>query len=65
MRVQKIKLKLFFKKTTTKTKILSVPPHFKHNIVLNVEIKENEYRRMTKKKVKSKKKKIREKKKQI
>ena len=24
-----------------KTKILSIPPHFKHNIVLNVEIKES------------------------
>jgi hypothetical protein len=56
MGVQKIKLRLFFsfflffffKKTTKKTKILSMPSHFKHNIVLNVEIKEMEYRRMTK-----------------
>jgi hypothetical protein len=31
-----------------KTKILPIPPHLKHNIVLNVEIKEKEYRRMTK-----------------
>ena len=31
-----------------KTKIIQIPPHLKHNIVLNVEIKEKEYRRMTK-----------------
>jgi aspartate carbamoyltransferase regulatory subunit len=29
-------------------KILLIPPHFKHNIILNVEIKEKEYKRMTK-----------------
>jgi hypothetical protein len=29
-------------------KILSIPPYFKHNIVLNVEMKEKEYKRMTK-----------------
>jgi len=28
--------------TTKKTKILQIPPHFKHNIILNVEIKEKE-----------------------
>jgi len=33
---------------TKKRKILSIHPHFKHNIVLNVEIKEKEYKRMTK-----------------
>jgi len=31
-----------------KTNILPIAPHLKHNIVLNVEIKEKEYRRMTK-----------------
>jgi hypothetical protein len=46
MGVQKIKLKLVF--FVFLSKILSIPPHFKHNIVLNVEIKEKEYRRMTK-----------------
>jgi hypothetical protein len=44
---KKIKHRFFFD-TTKKTKILSIPPHFKHNIVLNVEIKEKEYKRMTK-----------------
>jgi hypothetical protein len=57
MRVQREKLDFFFWKTTKKTKILKItkkikiliiPPHFKHNIVLNVEIKEKEYKRMTK-----------------
>jgi hypothetical protein len=49
MGVQKIKLRLFFyKKKTKKAKILLIPPHFKHNIVLNIEIKEKEYRRITK-----------------
>lgn len=37
----------FFLRTTKKTKILPIP-HLKHNIVLNVEIKEKEYRKMTK-----------------
>jgi hypothetical protein len=51
--VQKIKHKnLFFfnnkENQNKKTNILPIPPHLKHNIVLNVEIKEKEYRRMTK-----------------
>jgi len=49
MTVQKIKPRLFFYvKITKKTKILPIPPHFKYNIVLNVEIKEKEYKRMIK-----------------
>jgi hypothetical protein len=42
------KIKRFFFDATKKRKILSIHPHFKHNIVLNVEIKEKEYKRMTK-----------------
>jgi hypothetical protein len=38
----------YFFYATKKTKILSIPPHFKHNIVLNVEIKEKECKRMKK-----------------
>jgi len=52
MGVLKIKHNFFFKDNkeneNKKTKILPIPPHLKHNIVLNVEIKEKEYRRMTK-----------------
>jgi hypothetical protein len=33
---------------TKKRKILPIPPNLKHNIVLNVEIKEKEYKRTTK-----------------
>ena len=39
-----------------KTKILPIPPHLKHNIVLNVEIKAKEHKRMTKNKLKCEKK---------
>jgi hypothetical protein len=46
MRVEKDQI-IFFD-ATKKTKILSIHPHFKHNIVLNVEIKEKKYKRMTK-----------------
>jgi len=45
---KKIKHRFCLKKLTKKTKILLIPPHFKHNIVLNVEIKEKKYKRMTK-----------------
>jgi hypothetical protein len=48
MGVKKNQTIFFFFRTTKKTKILPIPPHLKHNIVLNVEIKEKEYRRMTK-----------------
>ena len=59
MGVQKFKHNLFLRTTkktnfkdnkenqNKKTKILLIPPHLKHNIVLNVEIKEKEYKRMT------------------
>ena len=46
---------LFFR-TTKKTKILPTPPHLKHNIVLNVEIKAKKYKRMTENKLKCEKK---------
>jgi len=46
---------IFFR-TTKKTKILPTPPHLKHNIVLNVEIKAKEYNRMTENKLKCEKK---------
>jgi hypothetical protein len=36
------------RKSNTKINILPIPPHLKHNIVLNVEIKENEYKGMIK-----------------
>jgi len=44
----KTKTFLFFEKTTKKTKILSITSHFKHTIVLNIEIKEKKYRKITK-----------------
>jgi hypothetical protein len=39
---------LYHHATPPGDKILSIPPHFKHNIVLNVEMKEKEYKRMKK-----------------
>jgi len=52
MGVQKFKHNFFLRRTkktkNKKTKILPIPPHLKHNIVLNVEIKEKEYKRMIK-----------------
>jgi hypothetical protein len=49
MGVLKIKHNFFyFFKDNKENKILPIPPHLKHNIVINVEIKEKEYRRMTK-----------------
>ena len=39
-----------------KTNILPIPPHLKHNIVLNVEIKAKEQKRMTENKLKCEKK---------
>ena len=45
----------YFFRTTKKTKILPIPPHLKHNIVLNVEIKAKEHKRMTENKLKCKK----------
>jgi hypothetical protein len=44
---KKIKHRFFFN-ATKKIKILSIPPHFKHKIILNVEIKEKKYKIMTK-----------------
>ena len=38
-----------------KTNILPIPPHLKHNIVLNVETKEKEHERMTENKLKCEK----------
>ena len=51
--VQKIKHKnLFFwnnkENQNKKTNILPIPPHLKHDLVLNVEIKEKKYRKITK-----------------
>jgi hypothetical protein len=46
MGVKKTKQFFFFFRTTKKTKILPIPPHLKHNIVLNVEIKAKEHKRM-------------------
>ena len=51
---------LFFR-TTKKTKLLPIPPHLKHNIVLNVEIKSKEHKRMTENKLKCEKIKDKEK----
>jgi len=63
MGVKKTKQILFFFRTIKKAKILPIPPHLKHNIVLNVEIKAKEHKRMTENKLKCKKKlKIRKKK---
>ena len=52
---------IFFKRTTKKTKILPIPPHLKYNIVLNVEIKVKEHKRMTENKLKREKIKDKEK----
>ena len=56
MGVKKIKHKFLFFRTTKKTKILPIPPHLKHNIVHNVEIKAKEHKRMTENKLKCEKK---------
>jgi hypothetical protein len=48
MGVQKDQTNIYFFDTTKKTKTLSISPHFKHNVVLNIEIKEKEYKRMIK-----------------
>ena len=61
MGVKKIKHKFCFFRTTKKTKILPIPPHLKHNIVLNVEIKAKEHKRMTVNKLKYEKIKDKEK----
>ena len=55
------KTKIFFFRTTKKTKILPIPPHLKHNIVLIVEIKAKEHKRMTENKLKCEKIKDKEK----
>jgi hypothetical protein len=48
MEVQKIKLRLFFFEKQQRKPKFSQYPHTLNNIVLNVEIKENEYKRMKK-----------------
>ena len=60
MGVKKIKHNFFFKEQQRKLKF-SQPPHLKHNIVLNVEIKAKEQKRMTENKLKCEKIKDKEK----
>ena len=50
-----LKRPIFFFRTTKKTKILPIPPHLKHNIVLNIEIKAKEHKRMIENKLKCEK----------
>ena len=57
----KKKNQFFFLRTTKNTKILPIPPHLKHNIVLNVEIKAKEHKRIIENKLKCEKIKDKEK----